>query len=117
VRLRLLADENLDNDIVRAVLRREPSLDLVRVQDVGLDGVDDPRVLEWAAVEDRILVSHDVNTIPRHAYERVRRGERMPGVIIVPQRAAIARCVEDLLLVVECSSEGEWAGRVLFLPL
>ena len=40
--MRLLADENLDADIVRALLRRMPSLDIVRVQEVGLSGVDDP---------------------------------------------------------------------------
>ena len=47
--LRLLADENLNNDIVRGLLRRSPDLDVVRVQDVGLSGAEDPTVLEWAA--------------------------------------------------------------------
>lgn len=115
--MRLLADENLDNNIVRAVLRQGPSLDIVRVQDVGLAGEDDPTVLAWAAAEGRVLVTHDVNTIPRYAYERVDRGEEMPGVILVPHRAAIARCLEDLLLLAECSEDREWEGRVLFLPL
>ncbi len=30
------ADENFNNDIVRGLLRREPKLDIVRIQDVGL---------------------------------------------------------------------------------
>lgn len=116
--MRLLADENLDNDIVRAIVRQGGStLDILRVQDVGLAGVDDPRVLAWAAAEGRILVTHDVNTIPRYAYERVGHGAEMPGVIIVPQRMAIARCIEDLLLLAECSEDREWEGCVLFLPL
>lgn len=34
--LRLLADENFNGDIVRGLLLREPDLDIVRVQDVGL---------------------------------------------------------------------------------
>jgi hypothetical protein len=34
--LRLAADENFNNDIVRGVRRRNPSVDLVRVQDVAL---------------------------------------------------------------------------------
>jgi hypothetical protein len=46
--LRLAADENFNNDIVRGLLRREPGLDIVRIQDVGLSGADDPTVLEWA---------------------------------------------------------------------
>ena len=44
--LRLLADENFNNDIVRGLLRRRPDLDVVRVQDVGLSGAEDPSVLE-----------------------------------------------------------------------
>ena len=34
--LRLLADENFSGDIVRGLLLRQPDLDLVRAQDVGL---------------------------------------------------------------------------------
>ena len=34
--LRLAADENFNNDIVRGLVRRKPDLDIVRVQDVGL---------------------------------------------------------------------------------
>ena len=57
--LRLAADENFNHDIVRGLLRREPGLDIVRIQDVGLSGADDPTVLEWAAQEGRVLLTHD----------------------------------------------------------
>jgi hypothetical protein len=40
--LTFLADENFHRAIVRGLLRRKPDLDIVRVQDVGLSGVDDP---------------------------------------------------------------------------
>lgn len=33
VMLRFAADENLNNDIVRGLLRRAPALDIVRIQD------------------------------------------------------------------------------------
>ena len=61
--LRLAADENLNNDIVRALLRRRRELDLVRVQDAGLSGAPDDIVLGWAAREGRILLTHDVSTV------------------------------------------------------
>ena len=51
--LRLLADENFNGDIVRALLLRQPDLDIVRVQDVGLAGVGDPDILAWAAFSPR----------------------------------------------------------------
>jgi predicted nuclease of predicted toxin-antitoxin system len=67
--LKFPADENFDNTIVRGLFRRNLKLDIVRVQDVGLSGKDDPSVLEWAAQEGRILLIHDVATITRYAYD------------------------------------------------
>jgi len=66
----LAADENFNNDILRGLMRLRPGLDIVRIQDVGLSGADDPVVLEWAAREGRVLLRHDVSTITRHAFER-----------------------------------------------
>ncbi len=71
--LKLATDENFNNDILRGILRRNPDLDILRIQDVGLSGADDPTVLKWAAQEERILLTHDVQTITRDAYKR---GER-----------------------------------------
>ncbi|AFZ60309.1 hypothetical protein H6G54_07960 [Anabaena cylindrica FACHB-243] len=41
---RFLADENFNNQIVRGVLCQAPDIDIVRVQDVDLSGVDDPYI-------------------------------------------------------------------------
>jgi Domain of unknown function (DUF5615) len=115
--LKLLADENFDNTIVRGLLRRKPNIDIVRVQDVGLLSEDDPTILAWAAGEGRILLTHDVATITRYAYERVAEGEPMPGVIEVNLDAPIGQVIEDILILVECSLEGELSGQIQYLPL
>jgi hypothetical protein len=115
--LRLAADENFNNNVVRGLLRRQPELDIVRIQDVGLSGADDPTVLEWAAQEGRILLTHDVSTITRYAYERVHAGQPMPGVFEVSRAMPVGRVIEDILLLVECSLDGEWQGQVRYLPL
>jgi hypothetical protein len=115
--LRLAADENFNADIVRGLLRRLPDLDIVRVQDVGLSGADDPAVLEWAATEGRVVVTHDISTLASHAFERSAAGRRMPGVFAVRSQGPIGSTIEDLLLLAECSLEGEWEGQVRFLPL
>ncbi|HJQ35042.1 MAG TPA: DUF5615 family PIN-like protein [Pyrinomonadaceae bacterium] len=114
--MRLATDENFDNRILRGLLRRRPGLDIVRVQDVGLAGWSDADVLAWAAREGRILLTHDVTTIGRYVYERVQAGLPMPGVFVVSQQTPIAQAIEDILLLAECSIEGEWEGRVQFLP-
>jgi hypothetical protein len=115
--LALAADENFNNDIVRGLRRRAPDLDIVRVQDVELSGADDPAVLEWAAHEGRVLLTHDVSTITRFAYDRVRAGKSMSGVFEVSRNVAIRVAIEDILLIAEGSVEGEWEGQVRYLPL
>ena len=81
--LKLPSDENFDGDILRGLYRRCAELDIVRVQDVGLSATPDPDILAWAAAEGRILLTHDRDTMPNFAYDRVRAGQPMPGVFLV----------------------------------
>ena len=115
--LPLLTDENFNGDIVRGLQRHRPAIDLLRVQDVGLSGAQDPPILEWASHAGRIVLTHDVKTIPRYVYERVRAGLPMPGVCVVPRSVPLGRAIDDILLLVDCSREGEWEGQVLYVPL
>jgi hypothetical protein len=114
---RWLADENFNNNILRALFRENRNIDVVRAQDVGLAGVDDEKVLAWAASQNRILLTHDVSTITSHAYRRIMRGDPMPGVFEISPRVSVRAAVEDLLLLTECSIEGEWEGQVRYIPL
>ena len=61
--IRFAADENFNHTITRGLLRRQPDLDIVRAQDVGLAGAKDEVVLEWAASEGRVLLTQDARTI------------------------------------------------------
>jgi len=115
--LRLAADENFNNDILRGLLRQKPDLDIVRIQDIGLSGADDSAVLEWAAQEERVLLTHDVSTMTYHAYERVRLGKHMPGIFEIGRAAPIGIVIEDILLLAEYGQENEWEGQVRYLPL
>jgi hypothetical protein len=113
----LAVDENFNNDILRGVKRRNAQIDIVRVQDVGLSGADDPTILAWAAEAGRVLFTHDVSTMTRYAYDRVREGKSMPGVFEVSREVGIGLAIEEVLLIAECSKESEWEGQVRYLPL
>ena len=115
--LRFAADENFNGDIVRGLFRRNPKLDIVRVQDVGLSGADDPSVLQWAADQGRIIVTHDISTLAKHAFDRIAAGQPMPGVFEVKSVAPVGQAIDNLVLLAECSVDGEWEGQVRFLPL
>lgn len=115
--LRFLTDEDFEGRVLRGLLRQVPELDVVRAQDEGLSGQGDPVLLEWAAQHDRILLTHDKKTMPRHAYARVGGGQSMPGVCVVPQTLPIGESIEALLTVIGCASEEDLENHVLRLPL
>jgi predicted nuclease of predicted toxin-antitoxin system len=115
--LRLLTDEDFIGPLLQRLLKARPSLDIVRVQDVGLRTKDDALILEWAAREDRVVLTHDNATMRDTAYERVVQELRMPGVIIVSKHIPHAQAVDDILLIVECSLEGELENQVRYVPV
>ena len=114
---RLAADHNFDARIIDGLLRREPDLDIVLIRDAGLATAPDPVVLEWTAREGLVLLTHDRATLVGFAYERVSHGEPMSGVIAISAQCPIGRAVDELLLLLECTSDDEWAGRMFFVPL
>ncbi|PYK99420.1 MAG: hypothetical protein DME19_08765 [Verrucomicrobia bacterium] len=115
--LLLLIDENLNHRILRGLLRSVPHLDYLLASDAGLKGTNDPAVLDFAARENRVLVTHDLRTIPKYAYERVKAGLPMPGVIAISDDLPIGRVIEDLAVIVECAAPSEIQLLVIYFPL
>ncbi len=115
--IRFLADENFDHKTLTGIKRREPNLDIVAVQEVGLREVDDVQILEWAAEEDRIVVTHDVSTFADFAYERVAASRPMPGVIEIPESVPRSVIIDELILIAGASESADWQNRVVYLPL
>ena len=70
-----------------------------------------------AAQERRILLTHDVATMTRYAYERVRAGRPMPGVCEVSRAIPVGTAVEEIELFATCSLAEEWENQVRYLPL
>jgi hypothetical protein len=116
--LRLASDADVHGDIVRGLRRRLPDIALLRAQDALPDGTLDPQVLAWAAVENRVLITNDRNTMVGFAYRRAAAGESVPGLIVTTNDQSIGSAIDDVLLVVECMPEEEIReGVVIFLPL
>jgi len=115
--IRFAADENFNNNIVRGLLRRKPDLDIVRIQDFGFSGAEDATILEWAAQQGRVLLTHDVATMTQYAYGRIQANKPIPGVFEVSRAVPIGVAIEDILLIAEGSLNGEWEGQIRYLPL
>jgi len=93
-----------------------PLIDLIRVQDVGLREHPDIEVLEWAARETRILLTHDADTMIEFAKKRIVTDLPMPGIVEISQDTRIGEAIEELVVFASCSVEGEWEGQIVFLP-
>ncbi|MFN0086878.1 MAG: DUF5615 family PIN-like protein [Blastocatellia bacterium] len=115
--LRLLLDENFHHDILRGLRRQLPEADLLTVQEAGLQGASDPALLAWAAEKQRILVTHDIRTIPKHSFDRLAAGEYLAGVFALPDTVSIGEAIEHLVLLITCSEAAEWENHVTFIPL
>jgi Domain of unknown function (DUF5615) len=71
--VRFQADADLNLDILTGVIRREPRVDFQTAESVDLRRLSDPEVLAFAAEEQRILVTHDLRTMPRHFADFIQR--------------------------------------------
>lgn len=99
MKVRFLADADLNRVIVFGVLRREPSVDFLTADAAHLWGMKDPEVLALAAKDKRVLVSHDVGTMPPYFRKFRRRGKCSAGIFLIPQTLGIGTAIEELLLI------------------
>lgn len=114
--MKWLADENLDNNILRGLIQRNGHFDALRVQDVGLLGKGDHEVLAWAGRHVRTLITHDLSTmIP--ALRAVNARQVPARALLVPDSLPLGLVIEQILLLDECSVDGDWAAGYLYLPL
>jgi hypothetical protein len=114
--IRFQADADLNQGIVLATIRRLPTLDFQSATEASLAGLTDPQVLALAGDQDRILVTHDMRTMPHHFATFIQE-HQSPGVIVVPQSMRPAQAGEELLLIASATEAAEWVNRIVFLPL
>ena len=106
--LRFLADHNFNEAILAGVGRRDETIDILRVRQVGMQQTPDPEILEWAAENGRVVLSHDVNTMEGYGYARIVAGLRMPGLFLIEESEPIGPVIQDIALAAVSSVEGEW---------
>ncbi|MEX2212720.1 MAG: DUF5615 family PIN-like protein [Phycisphaeraceae bacterium] len=115
--IRFLLDHDFNAKIMKGVLRIEPTVDFVRVRDVGLAEASDNDVLAYAANESLITLSHDVNTMRYAAYKRLANEEPMAGLLLAVQEKPLKPIIDELVYIWSASQAYEWAGRVQYIPL
>ena len=115
MRIRFQADADLRVPIIKGLKRREPSVDFATAHQAGLAGLDDRAVLKLAASNGRVLVSHDVSTMPEE-FSRFIHEQTSPGVILVSQDLSYREAIEGLLRVWSNTEAEDWENVLSFLP-
>lgn len=98
--LKLLTDEDTNPELVVQLRRHLPGIDAVDVREVGLAQTPDPVILQWAADNDRVVVSHDKSSMRKFAEDRVREGLPMPGLILGHQESPMGTVVRSIVQLV-----------------
>lgn len=115
--MRFAADENFNGKVLSKLRQRLPDTDIVRVQDTKMYQSPDPDVLAWAAQDGRILLTHDVQTMPGFVYERVRAGQPVPGVIVVHRDIPIGLVIDELEMMIGAGSPADFENQVKYIPI
>jgi len=115
--MRFAADENFDGRILNGLRIRLPDLDIIRIQDTELYQSPDDELLAWLANEGRILLTHDVQTMPRYVFERVSAGHSVPGVIEVHQDTPIGTAIDELEILIGAGRPADFENQVKYIPI
>ena len=94
MKIRFQADADLRVPIIKGLKRREPVVDFATARDAGLTGLDDRSVLALAAANGRVLVSHDVSTIPE-AFSRFIDEQTVPALFSFRRNCLTAKPSKD----------------------
>ncbi|SPE24765.1 conserved hypothetical protein [Acidobacteriia bacterium SbA2] len=115
--LKFLIDENLDQRILRGLQLNVPGIEFAIVQETPLAGAQDGTLVEWATQNGYVIVTHDRRTMLKIVHERLRAAKETAGIVIVRSGFPLSAIIEDMVMLVKCSSERELQNQVVFIPL
>ena len=115
--MRFAADENFDGRILNELLVPLPELNVVRVQDTEMYQAPDDKLLAWLAEEQRILLTHDVQTMPYYVYERIRAGQLVSGVIEVHKDTPLGVAIDELEVMIGAGTLEDFENQVKYIPI
>lgn len=116
MKIRFQADADLNERIVSGALRRAPEVDFRTATSAGIRGLHDSDVLEVAARENRLLVTHDWETMPYH-FGKFILERQSAGVLVIPQQLGIGQAIEEIIMIWYVSEAEEYINSIRRIPL
>lgn len=112
MKIQFQADADFNQNIVRAVWRQEPAIDFQTAHEAGLRAISDLEVLAYAAREGRLLVSHDLTTMPHHFAAFIMSGETSAGLLILRQQLSILQTLNEILKIWRKDDASQWINQI-----
>ncbi len=114
--LRLLADSNLNHHLLTACRRRAKTIDFLSATKARIEKLSHTDLLKYAAEEDRILVTHDIDILPAKFTNYLGSGALSPGVFLLHPQTPIADATSWLELASFAADHTDWQDQILEIP-
>ncbi len=112
--MKLLIDEHFPLEIAQAVRRQMPKFDIQSIHETNLAGLLDQPLLAVLDLQQRTLLTRDVNSIPDFLKERLREGKTHGGVIYVSGRLRqndLRAVIRSLVAFLKAHRDEDWGCR------
>jgi uncharacterized protein with PIN domain len=107
-RIKFYLDEHVPKAVTEGLRRR--GVDVVTVQELGLQAVEDARHLERAAQDGRVVVTQDADFLRLHASSLPHR-----GIVYAHQQTPVSYLLRSLMLLYDVLSPDDMMNHVEFL--
>ena len=114
--MKFVTDENISRQLVTALRRHIPHIDVVRIQDVGLQSASDEVILDWAQREDRIVITQDRATISPLVKQNLAEDLPVPKVLIIRRHAQVRDVLEMIEIILNVSLPTDWQYPLRWIP-
>lgn len=118
MKIKFLLDENLSPRLKIAVLRLNPEIDILRIGDPSTPalGTLDPEVLQYLGLSQRLLVTDNRASMPKHLEEHWQNNQQIWGLFWISSTTTIGKIAEELIMIWETSEAEEWINVVDWIP-
>ena len=112
--IRLYADENVDDRIIRGLRLR--GIEIATVVEAGMTGKSDRDQLSHASLDGRVLLTSDQDFLELHP-RWIKEGRQHSGIIYYSQYdMRVGTCIWGVKLIVDLLSPEEMINHLEFIP-
>lgn len=114
--LHLIADVSLNHHLITACHRRNALVHFLPATKARIEGMSNLELLQVAASQDRIVISHDIHTMPRDFAAFLESGKSSPGVFLLHPQTPIAEAAAWLEVASLATEASDWDDLIVEIP-